>query len=451
MRILVVSPYPPVRDGIAAYALQSVARLRRDGHVVDVLSPYPSAAHHHLELGTMRGTLGLIPYMRRYDTVIVNYHPDVFFRATAGLIERQRVAAALAVAWRAARDLEVRVHEADYSRPHRGLSGAASRAMWRSAKRIVVHTETERNAFHAAYGLPLSRISVAAHGGDFAMRTAATRQEARARLGIPEAAVMFLAIGFIQPHKGFDRAVRAFAALRTNAGAARLDIVGSVRVEEQHYVAYLEELRALIHATEDAHLHLGFISDEQFDAWIVAADAVVLPYRYIWSSGVLERAALYHRPVIATRVGGLADQARDNTVLVDSDEQLTDAMQRILAERGVAARTATPPVPWPAPSKATRQSVMRAVRVRAAAGRGPGTTIAAEDGALRGAAMRDPASSAPLRRMPPLQLPAPVSRRPGVTLVKRAVQRLTRWELDPIVQQLNELQRTMADTLERRQ
>ena len=32
MRILVIAPYAPVRDGIAAYTLQSVARLRRAGH-----------------------------------------------------------------------------------------------------------------------------------------------------------------------------------------------------------------------------------------------------------------------------------------------------------------------------------------------------------------------------------------------------------------------------------
>ena len=31
-RILVISPYPPVRDGIAAYALQTVRALRRQGH-----------------------------------------------------------------------------------------------------------------------------------------------------------------------------------------------------------------------------------------------------------------------------------------------------------------------------------------------------------------------------------------------------------------------------------
>jgi hypothetical protein len=50
VRILVVTPYPPLRDGIASYAVQLVARLRREGNDVTVLSPGPSAAHLHLDL-----------------------------------------------------------------------------------------------------------------------------------------------------------------------------------------------------------------------------------------------------------------------------------------------------------------------------------------------------------------------------------------------------------------
>ncbi|MGA8875636.1 MAG: hypothetical protein WB555_08880, partial [Candidatus Korobacteraceae bacterium] len=39
MRYLMVSTYPPKRCGIGAYAEQSVAQLRAQGHVVDIVSP----------------------------------------------------------------------------------------------------------------------------------------------------------------------------------------------------------------------------------------------------------------------------------------------------------------------------------------------------------------------------------------------------------------------------
>ena len=78
-RILMISPYPPVRDGIAAYALQTVRALRRQGHSVEVLSPGPSAAHHHLDLVGPRGALALAKRVRDYDRVIIQFHPDFFY------------------------------------------------------------------------------------------------------------------------------------------------------------------------------------------------------------------------------------------------------------------------------------------------------------------------------------------------------------------------------------
>ncbi|MGH7687390.1 MAG: glycosyltransferase family 4 protein [Candidatus Dormibacteria bacterium] len=453
-RILVIAPYPPVRDGIAAYTVQSVARLRHAGNHVEVLSPYPSAAHHHLPLNTINGVLRLIPYVRRFDTVLVQYHPDIFFPRSSSAAERERIAAALTLVWRSAAHVEIRVHEADYARAHRGPAWLATRAMWRAASRITVHTGTERTLFHRAYGLPLARIEVERHGSDFAVRSGDSRDDARARLALPRDQLMFLSIGFIQPHKGFDRAIRAFIASgAAGSRGARLDVVGSVRVEEPAYVAHLEELQRLADATSDVHLHVGFIGDEEFDTWIVAADVIVLPYRHIWSSSVMERAALYGRPVLAARVGGLADQARPNTTLFDDDAELAAAMRHIVAERGVALDTSPAPrIPWPDPETATRAIVEDEVRSRAAAERralfpsdrnGAAPPTSTNGTALTGVSAR-------LRRLPPLQLPAPESPRPGATPLKRLIQRLTRWQLEPIVHQVNELQRVVASTLEDR-
>lgn len=55
MKVLVVSPYPPRRDGIGSYAVQQVRALLRAGHHVEVCSPEPSAAHHHASLKGPKG------------------------------------------------------------------------------------------------------------------------------------------------------------------------------------------------------------------------------------------------------------------------------------------------------------------------------------------------------------------------------------------------------------
>jgi len=450
-----IAPYPPERDGLAAYAVQSVARLRAEGNDVEVLSPSPSAAHHHLDMRGWRGALALARMMRGYDRVIVQFHPDMFFREPCTPTQRARIAAGLALAWRAAPQLEVRVHEIDY-RWGRGPGVAARsvRSMWRSVATITVHTERERARFHEAFGVPLSRIHVAEHGKDFMPRTYVTRDQARASLGIHPHDLMFLSLGFIQRHKGFDRAVTAFASLGdVRDGGVRLDIVGSVRVEDPAQLAYGDELERLVETTRGAHLRTGFVSDEAFDRWIVAADVIVLPYRHIWSSGVLERAALYGRRVIATRVGGLPDQVQPGITLVADDAELADAMRSVVNEHGGRFAPREHDVePWPDGDDVDRDAVMEAIRTRAERERGGGVVAPSDSRSDQRAVHWRSANSrpsAPLRRIPRLALPPAASSRSGVTPVKRAVRRLTAWELEPIVQQVNNLQQAMVDIVER--
>ena len=447
MRILMVTPYPPVRDGIGNYAVQEVQRLRAQGHDVEVLSPEPSAAHHHLELSNRRGPLALAKRVSAYDRIVIQFHPDMFFPVGTTGARRLEVTLGLLAVFRLAAEVEVRVHEVNYEFGRgRSVLASTTRAMWRAADRISVHTEVERQRFAEAFGVPLERISVADHGESFVRRTAATRVEARDRLGLPNDAFVFLSIGFVQPHKGFDRAVRAFARLGPgdDGRPRRLEVVGSVRLDDPHYLGYIEELRDLVVATPGVGLHEGYVGDEMFDLWLVAADALVLPYRFIWSSGVVERAQLYDRPVIASRVGGLADQAEPGTLLVDDDDELLAAMRSLL---GVTAVAPAAPRPWP---RDGRDAVIAEIRARARAERGAVDTggRARADALPVGPGGRALAGSAPFRRVPPLVLPPPVSGRPGVSSIKRLVRRLTAWEVDPVVDQVNRLREALIESAE---
>jgi glycosyltransferase involved in cell wall biosynthesis len=411
-----VTPYPPLRDGIAAYAVQSVARLRAAGEDVEVLSPDPSAAHHHLDLRGPRGPLALARRVRGYDRVIVQFHPDMFFPAPCGRWRFVAICVGLEVAFRMARDVEVRVHEADYaSGTGGGVAARAARRMWAAAPRIVLHSDAQRRAFCDAFGVAPGKVAVLDHGADFVRYTTDGRPAARAALGIPADEFMFLSIGFIQPHKGFDRAVRAFAGLGPHG--CRLDVVGSVRVDDEGYLAYHRDLGALASSTPGVTLHTRFPSDEEFDRWLVAADVVVLPYRHIWSSSVLERAALYDRPVIVTAVGGLRDQARGRAVVVDDDVALAHAMW--------AAAGCSPSVGWDLPTESTQAEVMAAIRERAAVQRG----TAAPNG-----------SGTNLRvDVPAFVRPQPVSGRSTGRLVKELVRRVTNWQMEPVYRQLDVL------------
>lgn len=434
-RILVVSPYPPRRDGIGAYAVQQVRALRAAGHHVEVLSPEPSAAHHHADLRGPKGAAALARIGAGFDRVIIHFHPNVLYRLppTGGV--RASTGLAYGATFRRLAHVELRVHEIDRRWGDAGLDRTAPATRWmlRGADAITVHSEEQRGHLVDGFGLSPDLVGLVDHGADFAPRTTADRSRARATLGLPEDEHVFLCIGFVQPHKGFDRAARAFAGL--GSAGARLDIVGSARVDDQATLDHVAELRAIAGREPGVHLHLGFVSDEMFDRWIVAADTVVLPYRHIWSSSVAERAALFGRPVIATRVGGLGHQVegQPGSVLVDDNAGLARAMAAAVG--GGAADVA--PTPWPA---GDREVVQAEVRSRAAAARG----VAAP----RADGRTGPAPSAPVRRLRPLQAAPPVSARPGVSAVKRLIHRVIAWELTPITDQVNSLQRATAEAID---
>ncbi len=61
---------------------------------------------------------------------------------------------------------------------------------------------------------------------------------------------------------------------------------------------------------------------------------LVLPYALGWSSNVMERGLLYDRPVIMSRVGGMAEQGKDRpgVTLVDDDEALVEALREAVGE-----------------------------------------------------------------------------------------------------------------------
>jgi glycosyltransferase involved in cell wall biosynthesis len=432
-----MSPYPPDRCGIASYTVQVAATLRKEGHHVDIVSPQPSAARHSADYSrTVRGVLRALGQSRRADRTLVEFFPDLLFRTLRrDQFIRQWVAVALLFGL--GRRVELVVHEAPYLslKGRTDLRGRVGRAMWRTLltlpRATFVHTAWERRQLVEATGVSAGRIALLGHGESFLRRAKPDRERARSELGLRDGDFHFLSIGFLQPHKGFDRAMRALA--RLEGRHVRLDVVGSVRVHSPDVEAHVETLRRLSGAIPRVTLHEGYVSDELFDRWIVACDALVLPYREIWSSGVLERAKLYGRPAIVSDAGGLGDQADASTRIVRDDDELSAAMAALA---GVPLSKPDSRFPEAAADVLSYESAMESVRRRAATLREqyePGT--APPERPRPGGAPALP---------PPVVLPAPPAGRGLRTQVKRAVDRLTRWELMPLVGRVNEIREYLA-------
>jgi glycosyltransferase involved in cell wall biosynthesis len=216
--------------------------------------------------------------------------------------------------------------------PTARLQRAVAGPVWKLADEITVHTEREREDLAEGFRIPKQRIRVVSQGRDLVRHTDDDRRGARSALGLPQDVVILLAIGFLQPHKGFDRAIRAFAQVPHEG--ARLYVVGSAWREDPDSSVHLAELRRLAQETPDTELREGYPDDVQFDRWIVAADLLVLPYRYIFSSNVMERGLLYERPIVVSGASGMVEQAagRPGVTVVRDDSELVGELRALLAD-----------------------------------------------------------------------------------------------------------------------
>ena len=333
MNILVVSTFPPMVCGIGRYAEQQVRALIEEGHRVDVLSPPEGGGDLQATLFGGWRPLRLLKYLWAYDQAFIHYTPDFFYNKDRAADRIQTSLAFILVMLVLGRRVNFLIHETSYKideAPARGkLRHRLDRISFRLARSVIFHSARERDAFARFYRLPVERpqFEIWPHDKYFKKSCEIDRDAARRRFGIEPGVTLLLCIGFIQPHKGFERALNALAAAQ--APNLRLKIVGSVRIDWDKARDYAGMLHTLAKQDSRAEVIEGYLSDEMFDAWIQAADYVVIPYHEIWTSGVAARAKLFGKPIIASATGGLAEQLDSRSFLFKDEMELRAIFEKL--------------------------------------------------------------------------------------------------------------------------
>jgi len=167
---------------------------------------------------------------------------------------------------------------------------------------------------------------------------APTRQEARTMLRLPPDAEIVLFTGVIEPYKGLSDLIAAFGVLAARRPQARLVIAGKANEPFDGYARQLRDL-GMTHRTV---LDLRFLPEPRLAAYLCAADVTVLPYRSVTSSAMLLATRRFGCPLVATRVGDLAEVVVDGEsgLLVPPNDPpaLAAAMERLLDDRMLARR-----------------------------------------------------------------------------------------------------------------
>ena len=179
------------------------------------------------------------------------------------------------------------------------LKDALTRAVLRRAGRFVV--QNEGSAREIVSVRPDASVEVIPHPSE-PRAVIPDRAPARARLGVPANAPLFLFSGLLRPYKGWDVLLEAFAEVRRTIPEAQLVLAGEPWGEARDLPA---------RPARGVRLELRYLAEDERAAWFAACDAVVCPYRHATGSGIAADALAFSRPVIGSSVDGLLGIVED--------------------------------------------------------------------------------------------------------------------------------------------
>jgi beta-1,4-mannosyltransferase len=215
-----------------------------------------------------------------------------------------------------------------HERRHPTLERWFTRVFAGMCDRVIVHCHFAEREVRRLYDVPRrgrGGIHVVAHGNYLARYPgSATRDEVRGRLGIEPDALVLLFFGRIRAYKGLGDLIDVFGKLDTPR--ARLLLVGEVGSPE--LAADLERRCA----ADPRIVHrFGFAPAGEVQGYMAAADAVVLPFEAVLTSGSVLLGMSFGKAVIAPAMGCIPEVLDGDGALLyraGEEEDLLSALER---------------------------------------------------------------------------------------------------------------------------
>lgn len=205
-----------------------------------------------------------------------------------------------------------------HSRENSRLFRWAYRWIYRIPHAIVAHSDRVARQLTAEFGVAPSRITTISIGLNEEMPTTRLSvEEARKRLNLPVAESVVLFFGKVEPYKGVDLLAEAWGAVK--APGTRAVVAGWC--PDESYARTIRAAMARSSRSESLEWREGFVPNDEVAIWLRACDAVVMPYRNIYQSGVVFLCLRFGIPLIATRVGSLPDTIdKDSGILTETND-----------------------------------------------------------------------------------------------------------------------------------
>lgn len=153
-------------------------------------------------------------------------------------------------------------------------------------------------------------------------------REWRRRLGDVDRPIV-LFFGNVRSYKGLHDLIAAIPLVRRRV-SANFVVAGTFFQPLEGFERQAQDLGV----REYVHFLPGYVANEDVRALFRFADVLALPYRSASQSGILPQAAAFEKPVVATDVGGIADELAGRGIVVSPENpaSLADGLVRALLD-----------------------------------------------------------------------------------------------------------------------
>lgn len=160
------------------------------------------------------------------------------------------------------------------------------------------------------------------------------KNDARKYLNLPENKVILLFFGQIKKVKGLDVLIKAMKQVCDKRKDVLLVIAG--KVWDDNFEVY-DKLINENGLTDFIRGDIKYIADQDVKYYFGSSDVVILPYKNVYQSGVVQLAYSYKKPVIATNVGAFKEVVENEIsgllVPPDNVECLSNAILSMINDK----------------------------------------------------------------------------------------------------------------------
>jgi D-inositol-3-phosphate glycosyltransferase len=207
--------------------------------------------------------------------------------------------------------------------------------LYRLPNFLIVHSQYSRSKLVQDFGIKKAKVKVIPHGNFFhyAPEFSLSSHEARIKLDLPTETPLLLFFGTIRKNKGLDILLKSLGLVKEKCQNFKLVIAGGLDRGEDFskYQKIIEELDLANFVIP----RIGYVPADLVNYYFGASNVVILPYKHIYQSGVVQLAYAFKRPVIASRVGGFEEEVSDQTtgILVEPENyyELGDQIVKLLS------------------------------------------------------------------------------------------------------------------------